>query len=109
MDKAALKTLSDTLNRIWGIPEPRVYYPNKHFEKPEPVEQTMFSVFILDAGPKRINVIKEIRSILGLTLKESKDFVDNIDKSLVQEDLEKWDADALAETLSNVGATVEVS
>ena len=107
LDRAALKQLSDTLYRVWGIHRPAevVVQPVTPVE-----EKTGFSVFILDVGEKRINVIKEVRAQLGLPLKESKAYVDGIkDKHEVKGDLEKHDADALAKLFEDAGAKVEVS
>lgn len=69
-------------------------------------EQTEFTVILAKAGDKKINVIKEIRTITGLGLKEAKDLVDNAPKP-VKEGIEKEEADKLKAELEEAGASVE--
>ena len=71
-------------------------------------EKTEFDVIILDAGDKKINVIKEIRAITGLGLKEAKDVVDGAPK-IVKEGAAKEEAEEIKAKLSEVGATVELA
>jgi large subunit ribosomal protein L7/L12 len=70
-------------------------------------EQTEFTVMLMDGGEKKINVIKEIRTITGLGLKEAKDLVEGAPK-LVKEGLAKADAEAIKKTLEGAGAKVEL-
>lgn len=70
-------------------------------------EQTEFTVMLMDGGEKKINVIKEIRTITGLGLKEAKDLVEGAPK-LVKEGLSKADAAAIKKTLEGAGAKVEL-
>ena len=70
-------------------------------------EQTEFDVVLKDAGGKKIQVIKVIREITSLGLKEAKDLVDGA-PSLVKEGIEKAEADAIKAKLEAEGATVEV-
>ena len=70
-------------------------------------EQTEFTVILAKAGDKKINVIKEVRTITGLGLKEAKDLVEGAPK-LVKEGLSKDDANKFAELLKAAGATVEI-
>jgi large subunit ribosomal protein L7/L12 len=70
-------------------------------------EQTEFEVVLKEAGAKKIQVIKVVREITGLGLKEAKDLVDGAPKS-VKENLSKDDAAALKAKLEAEGATVEV-
>jgi large subunit ribosomal protein L7/L12 len=70
-------------------------------------EQTEFTVILLDGGEKKINAIKEIRTITGLGLKEAKDLVEGAPK-MVKEGISKADADAIKKTLEAAGAKVEV-
>ena len=70
-------------------------------------EQTEFTVTLAAAGDKKINVIKEIRTITGLGLKEAKDLVEGAPKPL-KEGVSKDDAKKIKETLEKVGAKVEL-
>jgi large subunit ribosomal protein L7/L12 len=70
-------------------------------------EQTEFEVILAAAGEKKINVIKEIRTITGLGLKEAKDLVEGAPKT-VKENATKDEAAAIKKTLEEQGATVEV-
>lgn len=70
-------------------------------------EQTEFDVILNSAGASKINVIKVVREITGLGLKEAKDLVDNAPKP-VKERISKADADALKAKLEEAGAGVEV-
>ncbi|MCK6594762.1 MAG: 50S ribosomal protein L7/L12 [Bacteriovoracaceae bacterium] len=70
-------------------------------------EQTEFTVVLADGGEKKINVIKEIRTITGLGLKEAKDLVEGAPK-VVKEGISKADAEAIKKTLEGAGAKVEL-
>jgi len=70
-------------------------------------EQTEFEVVLTAFGEKKINVIKEVRAITGLGLKEAKDLVESAPKA-VKEAVDKDEATALQKKLEDVGATVEV-
>ena len=70
-------------------------------------EQTEFTVMLVEGGEKKINVIKEIRTITGLGLKEAKDLVEGAPK-LVKEGISKADAEAIKKTLEGAGAKVEL-
>ena len=73
-----------------------------------PVEaQTEFTVILAAAGDKKINVIKEIRTITGLGLKEAKDLVEGAPKT-VKESVSKDEADKIKTVLEENGAKVEV-
>lgn len=75
---------------------------------PAPVEeQTEFDVILLEAGASKINVIKVVREVTGLGLKEAKDLVDGAPKP-VKEKISKEDAEALKAKLTEAGAKVEV-
>jgi len=69
-------------------------------------EQTEFDVVLTEAGPNKINVIKEVRAITGLGLKEAKDLVEAGGK--VKEGATKADAETLKKKLEDVGAKVEL-
>ena len=70
-------------------------------------EQTEFNIILSNVGDKKIQVIKVVRAITGLGLKEAKDLVDNAPK-LVKEGVSKEDADKIKKELEEVGATVEI-
>ena len=70
-------------------------------------EQTEFTVVLAAAGDKKIEVIKEVRAITGLGLKEAKDLVEGAPKT-VKEGLSKEDANKFSEMLKAAGATVEI-
>lgn len=70
-------------------------------------EQTEFDVILAAAGDKKINVIKEVRTITGLGLKEAKDLVEGAPKT-VKEGVNKDEAEKLRKVLEEQGATVEI-
>ena len=70
-------------------------------------EQTEFTVVLAAAGDKKINVIKEIRGITGLGLKEAKDLVEGAPKT-VKEGVSKDEAEKIKKTLEDNGAKVEI-
>ncbi len=69
--------------------------------------QTEFTVILAKAGDKKINVIKEIRTITGLGLKEAKDLVEGAPKT-VKEGVNKDEADKIKKVLEDNGASVEI-
>ena len=70
-------------------------------------EQTEFSVIITGVGDKKINVIKEVRAITSLGLKEAKELVEKV-PGTVKEGIPKAEAEAVAKQLTEAGATVEI-
>jgi len=74
---------------------------------PAAEEQTEFDVILASAGEKKINVIKEVRAITGLGLKEAKELVEGAPKP-VKEGVPKDEAEELKKKLEGAGATVEV-
>jgi large subunit ribosomal protein L7/L12 len=70
-------------------------------------EQTEFDVILLEAGASKINVIKAVREITGLGLKEAKDLVDNAPKP-IKERVGKDEAETVRGKLADAGAKVEV-
>ena len=70
-------------------------------------EQTEFDVILASAGASKINVIKEVRAITGLGLKEAKDLVDGAPKP-VKEGVSKDEAEEIKGKLEEAGATIEV-
>lgn len=74
-------------------------------------EQTEFNVILVEAGDKKINVIKEVRAITGLGLKEAKDLVEGASKAApkaVKEGVSKADAEKFKKVLEENGASVEI-
>jgi large subunit ribosomal protein L7/L12 len=70
-------------------------------------EKTEFDVILTAAGAQKVNVIKAVREITGLGLKEAKDLVDGAPKS-VKEGASKADAEAMKKKLEEAGASVEI-
>lgn len=74
---------------------------------PAAEEKTEFDVILANAGDKKINVIKVVREITGLGLKEAKELVDGAPKP-IKEKTSKEDAEAIKAKLTEAGATVEI-
>jgi large subunit ribosomal protein L7/L12 len=70
-------------------------------------EKTEFTVMLLEAGANKVNVIKAVRELTGLGLKEAKDLVDGAPKP-VKEGVNKADSDAAKKKLEEAGAKVEI-
>ena len=73
----------------------------------EEEEQTEFDVILSVIGEKKINVIKEVRAVTGLGLKEAKDLVESA-PAAIKEAVNRDEADELRKKLEDVGATIEV-
>jgi large subunit ribosomal protein L7/L12 len=71
-------------------------------------EQTAFNVILKEFGDQKIKVIKEVRAVTGLGLKEAKELVDNAPKAL-KEGVSKEDAETIRKQLEEVGAVIEIS
>ena len=69
-------------------------------------EKTEFDVVLADAGAQKINVIKEVRAITGLGLKEAKDLVENL--GVLKESVSKDEAAAIKKKFEEIGAKVEI-
>jgi len=76
-------------------------------EKEETKEQTEFSVTLESFGSSKITVIKSIRSIINLGLKEAKDFVENAPK-LIKEGIDKKESEEIKKKLEEAGAKVSI-
>jgi len=70
-------------------------------------EQTEFALVLLEIGPNKVSVIKAVREITGLGLKEAKDVVDNAPKS-VKEGISKADAEIMHKKLTDAGAKADI-
>ena len=74
---------------------------------PAAEEKTEFNVILIEAGEKKINVIKELRAITGLGLKETKDLVEGTPKA-VKEAVSKDEAEKIKKQLEEAGAKVDI-
>ena len=72
-----------------------------------PAEKTEFDVILAAIGEKKVNVIKEVRAITALGLKEAKDLVEAAPKP-IKEGVNKEEADKIKKQLEDAGATVEI-
>jgi len=101
--------LSKKLEEAWGVSAaaPVAVAAAAGPAAPAAAEQTEFSVVLKEAGANKINVIKEVRAVTGLGLKEAKDLVEAAPKA-VKEGLNKSDAEALKKKLEDAGAKVEL-
>lgn len=101
--------LSKLLEEKWGVsaaaPVAAVAAPVAGGDAAE--EKSEFTVVLAAAGDKKINVIKEVRTITGLGLKEAKDLVEGAPKE-VKAGISKDEADAMKAQLEAAGATVEL-
>jgi large subunit ribosomal protein L7/L12 len=103
--------LAKMLEEKWGVsaaaPVAVAAAPAAGAAAPAAEAQTEFTVVLAAAGEKKINVIKEVRAITGLGLKEAKDLVEGAPKP-VKEGVNKDEAAKLKKQLEDAGATVEV-
>ena len=103
--------LSKMLEEKWGVsaaaPVAIAAVPGAAPAAEEAEEQTEFTVVLTSFGEKKINVIKEVRAITSLGLKEAKALVEGVPNA-VKEDVSKDDAAKIKEQLEAAGATVEV-
>jgi large subunit ribosomal protein L7/L12 len=105
-----VKELADILKADYGI-EPAAAAPvmvaGGGDAAPAAVEQTEFDVILKSSGPNKLNVVKEVKNILGLGLKEAKDLVDGAPSTL-KEKVSKDEAEKVKATLEGAGAEVEI-
>jgi len=105
--------LSKLLEEKWGVsaaaPVAMAAMPGAGAAAAAPaaVEKTEFTVVLVAAGDKKINVIKEVRAITGLGLKEAKDLVEGAPKE-VKADVSKDEAEKIKKQLEDAGAKVEL-
>jgi len=103
--------LSKLLEEKWGVsaaaPVAMAAAGPAAAAAPAAVEKTEFTVVLMAAGDKKINVIKEVRAITGLGLKEAKDLVEAAPKE-VKADVGKDEAEKLKKQLEDAGAKVEL-
>ena len=103
--------LSKLLEEKWGVsaaaPVAMAAAPGAGAAAPAAAEKTEFTVVLASAGDKKINVIKEVRAITGLGLKEAKDLVEGAPKE-VKADVNKDEAEKIKKQLEDAGAKVEL-
>jgi large subunit ribosomal protein L7/L12 len=103
--------LSKMLEEKWGVSAAAAVAvaaaPGGGAAAPAVEEKTEFTVVLAAAGDKKIEVIKEVRAITGLGLKEAKDLVEGAPKT-VKEGIAKDEAEKIKATLEKVGAKVEL-
>ncbi|MBI1329998.1 MAG: 50S ribosomal protein L7/L12 [Alphaproteobacteria bacterium] len=103
--------LSKMLEEKWGVsaaaPVAMAAAPAAGAAAAPAAEKTEFTVVLADAGDKKINVIKEVRAITGLGLKEAKDLVEGAPKE-VKADVPKDEAAKIKKQLEDAGAKVEL-
>ncbi|MGD0431557.1 MAG: 50S ribosomal protein L7/L12 [Acetobacteraceae bacterium] len=103
--------LSKLLEEKWGVsaaaPAAAAAAPVAAAAAAPVEEQTEFTVILTAAGDKKINVIKEVRTITGLGLKEAKDLVEGAPKA-VKESIGKDEVAKIKKMLEDAGASVEV-
>lgn len=107
-----IANLIKTLEDKWGVKAAPAAVavaaaPSGAAAAPAKEEQTEFDVILAAAGANKINVIKAIREITGLGLKEAKDLVEAAPKT-VKEQISKADAEEVKKKLTEAGATVEL-
>ena len=106
-----LVELTKTLEEKWGVKAAAqvaiAAMPATGPAAAQAEEQTIFDVVLISSGEKKIQVIKEVRAITGLGLKEAKDLVDGAPKP-VKEGLGKEEAESIRGKLVEAGAVVEV-
>ena len=101
--------LSKQLEEKWGVTAaaPVAAAPAGSAAAPAGEEKSEFSLFLAAAGDKKINVIKEVRAITGLGLKEAKDLVEGAPKE-IKAGVPKKEADEFKKKLAAAGAKVEL-
>ena len=103
-----IKELVDAMKEAYGIdPTAVAAAPAAGAGAAAAAEQTEFDVVLTSAGAAKLGVIKVVKELTGLGLKEAKDLVDNAPKA-VKEKVSKAEADDLKKQLEEAGATVEI-
>jgi large subunit ribosomal protein L7/L12 len=102
-----IKELVDAMKEEFGIDPSAVAAAPAAAEAAAPAEQTEFDVILTSAGAAKLGVIKVVKELTGLGLKESKELVDNAPKP-VKEKVSKAEAEDIKNKLEAAGASVEV-
>lgn len=111
MTVGELAGLVSALKERFGVTQPVVMAPTGPApapEAPKAEEPTEFKVTLLSVGDKKIQVLKEVRALTNLGLKEAKELIDRV-PSVVREGISKEEALKLKGQLEAVGATVEIA
>ena len=103
-----VKALEETFGVSAAAPMAVAAVPAGGAAEAEAEEKTAFDVVIADVGPKKIQVIKVVRAVTDLGLKEAKDLVDKGAGAVVKSGIPKDQADELKKQLEEAGATVEL-
>ncbi len=106
MSLLEIKELVDAMKEEFGVDPSAVAVAAPVAGGQQEEENTVVSVVLTDAGAGKVNVIKVVREITGLGLKESKDIVDN--NGAVKENISKDEANEIKAKLEEAGATVEI-
>jgi large subunit ribosomal protein L7/L12 len=107
MSVIELHELVKFLEKKFGVSAAAVAVAGPAAAGPAAEEKSIFNVHLADAGANKIAIIKVIKEVLGLGLKEAKDLVDAA-PSLVKEGLKKEEADALKKQIEDAGGKVEL-
>ena len=99
--------LSKQLEEKWGVSAAAAVSPASVVATPAEEEKSEFTIFLTSYGDKKINVIKEVRAITGLGLKEAKDLVEGAPQE-VKKGVPKKDAEEAKKKLEAAGAKVEL-
>ena len=100
--------LSKQLEEKWGVTAAVPVVAAPEADKTAPAEeQSEFTIFLTTAGNKKINVIKEVRAITSLGLKEAKDLVEGAPKE-IKKDVNKKEAEEIKKKLEAAGAKIEL-
>lgn len=99
--------LAKVLEEKWGVTAAAPVAVAGGAAAPAAAEQTEFTVVLAEFGAKKLDVIKEVRAITGLNLKEAKDLVESAPKN-IKENLPKDEAEKIKASLEGVGAKVEL-
>ena len=102
-----LKELIDTYCEEFGVSAVAAAAPAVGGAAPAAEEKTEFDVVLVEAGASKMNVIKVVKEVTGLGLKEAKEMVDNAPKTL-KEAAQKADAEEMKKKLEEAGAKVEL-
>ena len=102
-----LSELVKGIEEKYGVSAAAVAAPAAAGAAPAAEEKSSFDVVLKEVGPNKIQVIKAVRDVTGLGLKEAKDLVDGAPKT-VKENVAKADAEELKQKFEEAGATVEL-
>ena len=102
-----VKALEDEFGVVAAAPVAVAAAPSEGASDDDSSESSTVSVVLSDVGDKKIQVLKAVREVTGLGLKEAKEIVDNVPKS-IKEGVTKEDAEAIKKQIEEQGAKVEI-